>query len=238
MLAFKASTELRSRARKLLTQSHVADEAHGASGRTRRMTAGAWPRANSGEEACERTNDVHKTESMLWLVIALDQGVPMRTKPASGEQGFIANGTRSACAGALDDLADERGGLDSVAGGVGARACKGAMVARRPEMAPECPEMIESATGNASSLSDLNSKSLISLQFAFSGLEENCNDTNMLAIRDTPSPTGCWAPETLEPQDMGVVGCCASPSGPQAAGGIWRKGEREKKFSPSLCATP
>src|SRR5271166_5854929 len=34
-----------------------------------------------------------------------------------------------------------------------------------------------------SSLSDLNSKSLISLQFAFSCLTENCNDINMLAIR-------------------------------------------------------
>jgi hypothetical protein len=36
--------------------------------------------------------------------------------------------------------------------------------------------------GLPSSLSDLNSKPLISLQFAFSGLKENCNDINMLAI--------------------------------------------------------
>jgi len=43
----------------------------------------------------------------------------------------------------------------------------------------------------SSSLSDLNSKSLISLQFAFSCLTENCNDINMLAIRSPPSPTGC-----------------------------------------------
>ena len=45
--------------------------------------------------------------------------------------------------------------------------------------------------GRSSSLSDLNSKSLISLQFAFSCLTENCNDINMLAIRSPPSPTGC-----------------------------------------------
>ena len=38
-----------------------------------------------------------------------------------------------------------------------------------------------------SSLSDLNSKPLISFQFAFSGLAENSNDINMLAVLGTPS---------------------------------------------------
>ena len=43
----------------------------------------------------------------------------------------------------------------------------------------------------SSSLSDLNVKLLISLQFVFWVLKENCNDINMLAVRSASSPTGC-----------------------------------------------
>ena len=44
---------------------------------------------------------------------------------------------------------------------------------------------------SSSSLSDLNGKLLISLQFAFSSLRENGNDISLLAVRGVPSPTGC-----------------------------------------------
>jgi hypothetical protein len=44
---------------------------------------------------------------------------------------------------------------------------------------------------DASSLSDLNAKSLISLQFALSNHKRNRNDINMLALISAPSPTGC-----------------------------------------------
>ena len=47
------------------------------------------------------------------------------------------------------------------------------------------------AAFDASSLSDLKVKSLISLQFVFSAPKENCKDIKALAVRGGPSPTGC-----------------------------------------------
>jgi len=42
-----------------------------------------------------------------------------------------------------------------------------------------------------SSLSDLNIKSLISLEFMFLTRKTKLNDINMLSITPTSSPTGC-----------------------------------------------
>ena len=46
-------------------------------------------------------------------------------------------------------------------------------------------------TGAPSSLSDLNVKSLISLEFVFLARKIKLNDINMLSVKRTSSPTDC-----------------------------------------------
>ena len=46
-------------------------------------------------------------------------------------------------------------------------------------------------SNGSSSLSDLNVKSLISLEFMFLARKTKLNDINMLSIKPTSSPTGC-----------------------------------------------